>query len=84
VLFRSLRTEMERALVSTTAPRTIVARIERVEPKVTEDSVGEKYPVVVTVDRGGFRLRLFKRLELVKTYPSTELFEQIQGLGQSG
>ena len=66
---RKLRAEMERALVSTTAPRTIVARIQRVEPKVTEDSIADKYPVVVTVDRGGFRLRLFKHLELVKTYP---------------
>ena len=31
-------------------------------------SSAEKYPYVVTVDRGGFRLRYFKDLRLAKTY----------------
>ena len=66
---RKLRAQMERTLVSTTAPREIVARIRRVEPKVTEDSIEDRYPVVVTINRGGFRLSLFKRLKLVRTYP---------------
>jgi lipoprotein-anchoring transpeptidase ErfK/SrfK len=42
---------------------------ETVQPKVTSDRVAAKYPTVVTVDRAGFRLHLFKNLKLVKSYP---------------
>ncbi len=64
-----LRAEMQAALVSPTADRTITAPIQKVEPKVSSDELAGQYPVVLTVDRGGFRLSLFKKLKHVRTYP---------------
>lgn len=48
--------------------RTVRAKVRVVQPKVTTDKVAEKYPYVITVDRPNFKLRLFKRLKLSKTY----------------
>ena len=39
------------------------------KPKVTTAELGRKYPTLITVNRGGFKLTLFKNLEPVKTYP---------------
>ena len=36
---------------------------------MTGEKLADEYPVVVTVDRGGYRLSLFKRLERVRVYP---------------
>ena len=49
--------------------RTIRASIRRVEPKVTLRDLARRYDTVVTIDRGAYRLRLFKRLKAVATYP---------------
>lgn len=49
--------------------RTVRASIARTQPKVTTKELADRYDTVVTVDRANFRLRLFKRLSLVKTYP---------------
>jgi lipoprotein-anchoring transpeptidase ErfK/SrfK len=65
---RRLLTAVETALVATGRARTVRGRVRVVQPKVTTDHLGQKYPVVVTVDRGAFRLRLFKKLHLAKTY----------------
>jgi lipoprotein-anchoring transpeptidase ErfK/SrfK len=59
---------VEKALALTGRGRTVRARVKVVQPKVTTDKVAEKYPYVVTVDRPAFKLRLFKRLNLKKTY----------------
>jgi lipoprotein-anchoring transpeptidase ErfK/SrfK len=48
--------------------RTFNAKVADVEPKVTTADLAEQYPVVLTVDREAFKLRLFKGLKLVKTY----------------
>lgn len=48
--------------------RMVHARVRKVEPEVTTAELAKKYPVVVTVDRGAYRLRLFKKLKLVKSY----------------
>jgi lipoprotein-anchoring transpeptidase ErfK/SrfK len=50
------------------AVRTVHARVKKVDPKVTKGEVAKKYPVLITVDRANFRLRLFKRLKMVKEY----------------
>jgi lipoprotein-anchoring transpeptidase ErfK/SrfK len=73
---RALRGEMTRALLDPRGDRTIRADIETVRPKVTTGDLAGKYPVVLTVDRGAHRLRLFKGLEPAKTYPIA--------LGQAG
>jgi lipoprotein-anchoring transpeptidase ErfK/SrfK len=59
---------VEGALDSIGGGRSVRGRVRVVQPKVTTAELGEKYPTVVTVDRGGFTLRLFKNLKLAKTY----------------
>jgi len=64
-----LRDDVESALLSAGEDeRTVTARVRRVEPKVTTAELADRYGTVVTVDRRSFTLRLFKRLELAKTY----------------
>jgi lipoprotein-anchoring transpeptidase ErfK/SrfK len=65
---RALRVQVTAALVDARADRRLRAPITRVQPKVTTAELSQKYPSIVTVDRGNFRLRLFKNLELQKTY----------------
>lgn len=48
--------------------RTIVADVNVTKPKVTTSEVAEQYPTYLTVDRNTFQLKLWKDLELVKTY----------------
>jgi lipoprotein-anchoring transpeptidase ErfK/SrfK len=64
-----LRSNIETALVSATHDRIVTAPIQHVRPKVTGDKLSSKYPVVLTVDRSGFRISLFKKLKRVQTYP---------------
>jgi lipoprotein-anchoring transpeptidase ErfK/SrfK len=66
---RLLRAKIETALVASTTDRTVTAPVQKVAPKVTGDRLAARYPVVITVDRGHFRLSLFKRLRRVRTYP---------------
>ncbi|HEX2087832.1 MAG TPA: L,D-transpeptidase/peptidoglycan binding protein [Solirubrobacteraceae bacterium] len=51
------------------AARVVRPRLRKVEAKVTTAELAKKYPIVVTIDRGAFTLRLWKRLKLVKKYP---------------
>lgn len=39
------------------------------KPKVSSDQLASKYSWYVTIDRGSFKLRLFRRLEPLETYP---------------
>ena len=64
-----LRSEVERALVSAVADRTLSVPIKTVKPKVTAGQLAKKYPVVLAVDRAGFRISLFKKLKKVRSYP---------------
>jgi lipoprotein-anchoring transpeptidase ErfK/SrfK len=67
---RNLLERVERALVRPAQHQRIVtAKVRREQPRTTTAELAKKYGTVVTIDRGGFRLRLFKRLKLVKTYP---------------
>jgi lipoprotein-anchoring transpeptidase ErfK/SrfK len=67
---RSLRMRVEKALRNPDrAARTVEPRLRKIDAKVTTADLRKKYPVVVTIDRGGFTLRLFKRLKLAKRYP---------------
>ena len=65
---RRLREQVGTALTLVGNGRTLRAKVEVVQPEVTIDELGAKYPYVVTVDRPAFKLRLFKRLKLEKTY----------------
>jgi lipoprotein-anchoring transpeptidase ErfK/SrfK len=64
-----LRANIASVLVSSIHDRTITAPVKTVSPKVTGDKLADRYPVVLTIDRGNFRLNLFKKLKRVKVYP---------------
>lgn len=64
-----LRARITRALLNRDGIRRVRVPAETVQAKITSDRVASKYPTVVTIDRAGFRLHVFKRLKLVKTYP---------------
>ena len=64
-----LRSDIKEALVAKTDRRIVTAPVKRIKPKVTGENLAGEYPVVVTVDRGGYRLSLFKQLKRVKVYP---------------
>ena len=67
---RWLRDRVEAALVTPAAEdRLVTARVRKTPPEVTRDELADRHGTVITVDRGGFTLRLFKRLKLVKSYP---------------
>ncbi|HEV2061780.1 MAG TPA: L,D-transpeptidase family protein [Solirubrobacteraceae bacterium] len=67
---KNLVAKIDRVLTRPAGSERIVhARVRKVRPDVTTRELARKYPVVVTVDRGAFRLRLFKKLKLVKSYP---------------
>ena len=65
-----LERRVEQALLQPAkSERIIRAKTSRTQPKVTTDKLGDKYGTLLTINRGAFRLRLYKRLKLVKSYP---------------
>ena len=48
--------------------RVVPAPVDRTKPKVTRDQLAKKYPTLVVVERGAFQLKLYKNLQLKKTY----------------
>ena len=67
---RWLRERVEAALVMPAAQdRLVTARVRKVQPDVTRAELADRHGTVLTVDRAGFTLRLYKRLELVRSYP---------------
>jgi L,D-transpeptidase-like protein/putative peptidoglycan binding protein len=48
--------------------RTVAVRVHKTAPEVTTEEVASRYPSYLTLDRGSFTLRLFKDLELTRTY----------------
>ena len=65
---RALRRAVVHALTTAHAPNRVPVRVRTTKPKVTTAQLAAKYPVVITVDRGSFRLRIWKGLKLEKTY----------------
>lgn len=63
-----LEKDLNRLLDSGRGTRTIVAKVNVTKPEVTTNEVAEKYPTYLTVDRNTFQLKLWKNLELAKTY----------------
>ncbi len=63
-----LRSRLVSAIGSGNQER-IKAPVHRTKPQVTTAQLASKYPTYITVDRGGFTLRLWKNLKLVKSYP---------------
>lgn len=56
-------------LKNPTEPRIVRAPMKKTKAKISKSQLAKKYPTIVLVDREGFKLRLFKKLKLAKTYP---------------
>jgi lipoprotein-anchoring transpeptidase ErfK/SrfK len=56
------------AAVKSPGEGQIKALVEQTEPEVTTADLADQYPVYLTVDRSSFQLKLWKNLELAKTY----------------
>jgi lipoprotein-anchoring transpeptidase ErfK/SrfK len=65
---KALKAQVQAALADVRAERRLRAPLKKVKPKVTTAELADRYPAIVTVDRSRHRLRLFKDLELAKTY----------------
>ncbi|MDX6617512.1 MAG: L,D-transpeptidase ErfK/SrfK [Solirubrobacterales bacterium] len=48
--------------------REVTPVVSRVPPSVTEAQLATKYPTYLTIDRGNFKLTLWKNLKVKKTY----------------
>jgi lipoprotein-anchoring transpeptidase ErfK/SrfK len=63
-----LRHDIKSALLDMGDTRIARVRTRVVEPKVSTDELAEKYPAIIIVNRGAFKLTLYKDLKPVKTY----------------
>jgi lipoprotein-anchoring transpeptidase ErfK/SrfK len=63
-----LRASLERSLLSTTSSRTVRVRTKVLRPKVTTAQLADRYPAIVVVNRGAFKLTLYKNLKPAKSY----------------
>jgi lipoprotein-anchoring transpeptidase ErfK/SrfK len=59
---------VQTALDQTGRARTVRVHVRVKKPKVTSRQLAKKYPEVITIDRGAFTLRFFKRLKFAKQY----------------
>ena len=65
----ALEARVRQTLDDPRAPRILRARIVRTPPHTSKAELGRRYSTVVTVHLRGFRVRLFKHLQLVASYP---------------
>jgi hypothetical protein len=63
-----LRRAVQAELVLPHADRVVEVSTRTTQPEVTRAELASKYPVVLTVNRPSFELRLWKNLQLAKTY----------------
>jgi lipoprotein-anchoring transpeptidase ErfK/SrfK len=69
LLTGNLQRRVERALSTPTARRLVVARTRIVQPEVSTDTLADKYPWYIVVNRPAFKLTVYDRLRPKKTYP---------------
>jgi lipoprotein-anchoring transpeptidase ErfK/SrfK len=65
----ALQAAIQGAVTSWTAPHKLRPARAVLKPKVTSTELPNRYGTILTIDRNNFKLRLFKRLKLSKTYP---------------
>jgi lipoprotein-anchoring transpeptidase ErfK/SrfK len=63
-----LRNRISESLVTTTGDRALGVRVRTLNPKVTTAELAKRYPAILIVNRGSFRLTLYRELKPVKTY----------------
>jgi len=64
----ALATSVGAALADPAKDRILKPKLKVVHPKVTTAGLSKAYGTIITIDRGNFKLRLFKKLKLSKTY----------------
>lgn len=64
----SLRKDVTEALLGFDGPRQVRVRTKVAHPKVSTETLAQKYPAVVIVDRGAFKLSLYRNLKFTKSY----------------
>ena len=60
--------EVGSELVQVTSDHSVKAPVTKVQPHVTTAALAKKYPRVIAINRGAFRLTLYRDLKPVKTY----------------
>jgi lipoprotein-anchoring transpeptidase ErfK/SrfK len=65
---RDVRLTRELHDAVTGGDRTVAAHVHETTPEVTTAEVAERYPSYLTLDRGSYTLRLWKGLDLARTY----------------
>ncbi len=60
---------IDAAIDSPSADRVFHVKVRPIQSALTATRLAQQYTTVITVDRAHFRLRLFKRLRVVVTYP---------------
>jgi lipoprotein-anchoring transpeptidase ErfK/SrfK len=68
VKYNTLAKEVERTLLHPGNTDSVRVQTAVVQPKVTTKDLVKKYPSVIIVDRGAFKLTLYKNLKPAKTY----------------
>jgi lipoprotein-anchoring transpeptidase ErfK/SrfK len=68
VKYNTLANEVEQTLLDPGNTDTVKIKTTVVQPKVTTAELAKKYPAVLIVDRGAFKLTLYKNLKKAKTY----------------
>jgi lipoprotein-anchoring transpeptidase ErfK/SrfK len=63
-----LRQRLAQALTVPGVRRRVRAPVRITRPKVTQEQLANKYPIMLVADRTNFKLRLYKKLQLVKEY----------------
>jgi lipoprotein-anchoring transpeptidase ErfK/SrfK len=63
-----LRQRLAQALTVPGVRRRVKAPVRITRPKVTQEQLANKYPIMLVADRTNFKLRLYKKLQLVKEY----------------
>src|SRR5215211_7462446 len=63
-----LHRNIRKAIVSTTADRTFIARTRKLQPKTTTREIKQRFDTAIVVNRNAFKLTLYKNLKPSKTY----------------
>ena len=63
-----LERRLRQALTVPSVDRVVDVPVKVKRPKVTRRELAAKYPRLLVVDRGGFRLSFYRKLKLVKSY----------------
>ena len=64
----TLHRQIRRAIVSMTADRTFIAHTRKLQPKVTNADLEQRFGTAIVVNRNAFKLTLYKGLKQSKTY----------------